>query len=80
MRDQHLALVPGDPDAVAIHFDTTAFYDDLIAVCRDAITKQWGGRVMTRYNEWLTLTLNPQQRIHEAAIDEIDAFWPLVKP
>ncbi len=80
MRDQHLALVRGDPDAVTIHFDTTAFYDDLIAVCHEAIAKarQWNGSVMTRYNEWLTLTLKPRK--DKAAIEEIDAFWPLVKP
>lgn len=63
------------PDAVAIHFDTRAFYDDLIAVCHEAITKQWDGRVMTRYNEWLTLNL----RKEKAAIKEIDKFWPLAK-
>jgi hypothetical protein len=73
--EQHLAFVRRAPDVVAIHFDTTAFYDDLSAVCREAIAKQWGGHVMTRYNNWLTLNLQKEK----SAIKEIETFWPLVK-
>ncbi len=43
---------------VVIHFDTTAFYEDLVAVCHNAMGKSWGGQVMKRYNGWLTLDID----------------------
>ena len=55
-----------------IHFDTTAFYDDLVAVCRKAMGKTWDGQVMKRYNEWLMFDIdNTSKRIKESAIDEL---------
>ena len=55
-----------------IHFDTTAFYDDLVAVCRKAMGKTWDGQVMKRYNEWLTFDIdNTSKRIKESAINEL---------
>jgi len=78
-RKNHLNLVRQATDIVAIHFDTTAFYDDLIAVCRQAITKQWNGHVVTRYNNWLTFDLQKKKgkdrtKTEKAAIIEIGTF------
>lgn len=53
-----------------IHFDTTAFYDDLVAVCRKAMGKTWDGQAMKRYNEWLTLDVDKTSKIKKGAIDE----------
>jgi hypothetical protein len=76
-QENHLKLVRQATDLVAIHFDTTAFYDDLHAVCRKAIIKQWGGHIMDRYNKWLTIDLmNKKGRtaIENAAISESSTF------
>ena len=54
-----------------IQFDTTAFYDDLIAVCRAAIAKSWNGDVKKRYNRWLTYDLDPEK--HKKAIAAVIA-------
>ncbi len=43
---------------VTIHFDTTAFYKDLVAVCCKAMNKEWDDQVMKRYNGWLTLDMD----------------------
>ena len=45
-----------------LHFDTTAFYEDLCAVCVNARGKRWGGEVMKRYNGWLTLDLDKKRK------------------
>lgn len=72
-RAKHLKVSHAAPD-VSIQFDTTAFYDDLVAVCRAASAKQWNGDVKNRYNSWLVCDLDPkgrEQRIAEV-IAEID--------
>lgn len=58
-------------------FDTTAFYLDLVEVCKSAKQKEWGGVVMSRYNSWLTYDLdavNGKQNV-AAAISEINAMF-----
>ena len=59
-RAQHLTITRRPP-LVSIQFDTTAFYDDLLAVCRAALAKNWNGEVKTRYNSWLTYDLDPEK-------------------
>ena len=58
---------------VVIHFDTTAFYEDLVAVCHNAMGKSWAGQVMKRYNGWLTFDIEDKtsKRIKESAINEL---------
>ena len=69
----HLQVDHVGAEVYRIHFDTTAFYDDLVDVCRKAKGKQWGGRVMKRYNEWMTLNLDKPKpsNTEKAAISEI---------
>jgi hypothetical protein len=69
-RGQHLA-VTRRPPLVTIQFDTTAFYDDLLAVCRAALAKSWNGEVKTRYNSWLTYNLDPEK--HRQRIADVIA-------
>lgn len=56
-----------------IHFDTTAFYEDLVAVCQNAMGKPWGGQVMKRYNGWLTFDIDKtrETKIIRDAIAEL---------
>ena len=58
---------------VVICFDTTAFYEDLVAVCHNAMGKPWEGQVMERYNGWLTLNIDQTSRtkIIKSAIAEL---------
>lgn len=58
---------------VIIHFDTTAFYEDLVAVCHNAMGKAWDGQVMKRYNGWLTLDIDKtrETKIIKDAIAEL---------
>lgn len=69
-RAQHLNVSRVAPN-VSIQFDTTAFYDDLVAVCRAALAKQWKGEVKNRYNSWLVYDLDPQR--NERRIAEVIA-------
>ncbi len=69
-RARHLT-VTRQPPLVSIQFDTTAFYDDLLAVCRAAMTKNWNGEVKTRYNSWLTYDLDPEK--HKQRIGDVIA-------
>lgn len=67
----HLSLLNVPGIEVAIRFDTTAFYEDLVAVCQNAMGKPWGGQVMKRYNGWLTFDIDKtSKRIKESAINE----------
>ena len=59
-RAQHLNVTKAPP-RVSIQFDTTAFYDDLAAVCRAALAAQWNDEVKNRYNSWLTYDLDPER-------------------
>ena len=54
----HLSLLNVPEIDVVIRFDTTAFYEDLVAVCHKAMNKPWDGQVMERYNGWLTLDID----------------------
>ena len=69
----HLSLLNVHGTDVVISFDTTAFYEDLIAVCHSAIGKPWGGQVMKRYNGWLTLDTDQTRKtkIIKSAIGEL---------
>ena len=67
-RAQHLKVTQSPP-LVSIQFDTTAFYDDLVAVCRTAFAKNWDGKVKDRYNDWLTYDLDVKKR--KSVISEI---------
>ena len=61
-QTNHLKLISNAHGMDIIHFDTTAFYEDLVAVCRKAMGKTWGGKVMQRYNGWLTLDLDKTRK------------------
>ena len=55
-----------------IHFDTTAFYDDLVAMCHNAMGKSWGGQVMKKYNGWLTFNVKTSNgKTNKDAIAEL---------
>lgn len=58
-RIHHLKVTQVPPD-IRIKFDTTAFYDDLVAVCHSVQTKQWNDEVKNRYNSWLVYDLDPE--------------------
>ena len=60
-RAQHLE-VTHSPPPVSIQFDTTAFYDDLVAVCRTALAENWNSEVKNRYNSWLTYDLDAEKQ------------------
>jgi hypothetical protein len=60
-RPQHLK-VTHLPPRISIQFDTTAFYDDIAAVCRSAMAKHWSDQVKTRYNSWLMYDLDRDKR------------------
>ena len=71
-QTSHLSLLNIPGIDVVIRFDTTAFYEDLVAVCHDAMGKPWGGQVMKRYNEWLTFDIDKTSRgTKKSAIDEL---------
>ena len=57
-QTSHLSLLNVPGIDVVIRFDTTAFYEDLVAVCHNVMGKQWDGQVMKRYNGWLTLDID----------------------
>ncbi len=61
-QTSHLSLLNAPGIDVVIRFDTTAFYEDLVAVCRNARGKPWGSQVMKRYNEWLTLDTDKKRK------------------
>ena len=65
-RAQHLK-VTRTPPSVSIQFDTTAFYDDLVAVCRAALAKNWNNEVKNRYNSWLTYDLDPEKKTKQGS-------------
>lgn len=68
----HLKLLRNAHGVYGIRFDTTAFYEDLVAVSHNVMGKPWGGQVMRRYNEWLTLDLDKKRtKIAKDAIDEL---------
>ncbi len=72
-QTDHLRLSHNVHGMDVIHFDTTAFYEDLVAVCHKAMGKTWGGKVMQRYNGWLTLDLDKTRKtkIIKSAIGEL---------
>jgi hypothetical protein len=77
MTADHLKVTRPAPAIFELHFDTTAFYEDLVAVCRNALAVSWGGRVMQRYNTWLKLDLDAEPKptaTEKAAIAEIAAL------
>jgi hypothetical protein len=61
-RAHHLEMNAHSQEFFTLHFDTTAFFDDIVAVCRNALKQSWGGGVMTRYNGWLTCNLDAEQQ------------------
>jgi hypothetical protein len=76
-RADHLQVVRKTRRVVGIQFDTTAFYDDVVSVCRTAMRKRWGGEVKKRYNGWLILDLRPPKSLkpnEQAAVTEIGAL------
>jgi hypothetical protein len=73
-RADHLKVIRKTHRVVGIQFDTTAFYDDIVKVCRAAMRKRWGGEVKKRYNSWLILDLRPPKALkpnERAAVAEI---------
>ena len=71
-QTSHLSLLNVPGVDVVIHFDTTAFYEDLVAVCQNAMGKMWDGQVMKRYNGWLTFDIDKaSKRDKKSAIDEL---------
>ena len=76
-QTSHLSLLNVPGIDVVIRFDTTAFYEDLVAVCHNAMDKPWDGQVMKRYNEWLMLDIDDmdekkKSKIMKAASDELN--------
>jgi hypothetical protein len=74
-QEDHLKMCSISPGVYKIRFDITAFYDDLVTVCRHAMGQSYAGKVMQRYNAWLTLDLDtakPQTSDMRAAIAEIN--------
>jgi hypothetical protein len=61
-KGHHLRVTQHSPVVFTVQFDTTAFYDDIVAVCRNAAGRAWAGAVTARYNEWLTCDLDAEQR------------------
>ena len=74
----HMDLIGAGASNFGLHFDTTTFYEDLVAVCRKAQAATWGDAVMRRYNDgWLTLDLDAKSKPYSTekhAIDEIAAL------
>ena len=72
-QTDHLKLFPNVHGMDVIRFDTTAFYEDLVAVCHNAMGQSWSGQVMKRYNGWLTLDLDKtrETKIIKDAIAEL---------
>lgn len=62
-RADHLKVIRKTRRVVGIQFDTTAFYDDIVKVCRAAMKKRWKGEVKKRYNGWLVLDLRPPRKL-----------------
>jgi hypothetical protein len=58
----HLEITHHGPALWTLHFNTTTFYEDTVAVCRAARGRAWGGVVMQRYNAWLTCDLDAEQQ------------------
>jgi hypothetical protein len=65
----HLALKNEGTSDLRVCFDTTAFYDDVVRVCREAAAKSWGGMAKARYNTWITFNLDGKK--HAKAVKEI---------
>ncbi len=59
---KHLELVTKSPRIHRINFDTTAFYTDILAVCKAARRKSWAGSVVRRYNSWLILNIHKPRK------------------
>lgn len=72
----HMQVAKADTHALILYFDTTAFYDDLVAVCRAAMAKTWNGEVMNRYNGWLMYDLDQARQTQNVrnGIREINAL------
>lgn len=76
--DSHLAVDwSRSGERLLIKFQPRAFCEDIVAVCRHLEARSHGGKVMARYNSWLTLelagrTLNTNE---SCAADELDALW-----
>jgi hypothetical protein len=73
-RSSHLAVEHLRADLVQISFDVTAFYDDLVAVCKKAIHEETDPKIVTQYNSWLRKKLDEKKRPEKRAIDEIEAL------
>jgi hypothetical protein len=70
-------LVRANATSFGLHFDTTAFYEDLVAVCRNAQAATSGGNAAQRYNGWLSLDLDTKPKLsatEKAAVAEIAAL------
>jgi hypothetical protein len=67
----HLNVETPKPGASQVCFDATAFYEDMVEVCRRAMGKSWGGNVMTRYNSWLTYPLDASKPSEKAVVAEL---------
>ena len=61
MQADHLRVTQHGPRTFSVHFDITAFYDDIVAVCKNAINKPENGSVAQRYNGWLGLDLDAKK-------------------
>ena len=73
-NSRHLKLETISPGVYRIYLDTTAFYTDILAVCKNAKCQPWGGKVLNRYNSWLSLTLTKATWNEEEALKEIAKF------
>jgi hypothetical protein len=75
---KHLELIKKSAGIYRLNFDTTAFYTDILRVCKSAKRKSWGGGIMSQYNSWLTVSLaKPTTHLkknEKEALKEIAAF------
>ena len=72
-RWEHLNVESLASNTFVVSFDTTAFYDDIVAVCHKAMKKAWGDDARDRYNGWLERVLRaPTPKAEAMAIHEID--------
>jgi hypothetical protein len=70
-------LVRANATSFVLYFDTTALYEDLLAVYRNAQAATSEGNDAQRYNGWLALDLDTKPKLsatERAAVAEIAAL------
>jgi hypothetical protein len=76
---RHLHLATQSPGVYQINFDTTAFYTDILRVCKAVKRKSWGGAVMNRYNSWLSYAIATPKPPKKLSWNEQEAMTEIAK-